>query len=92
VESPRISVNWMAACMALYLVFIAATNFYRPWRILADSVRFWDLPWFFGLMCLMAAAYHRVMVWKTAPVEVAAPAPTEPATAPAPSNALPALS
>jgi hypothetical protein len=26
--------------------------------VLADSRRFWDLPWFFALMCLMAGAYH----------------------------------
>ena len=75
-ESARCSPAWMIGIVALYLVFIAAINLYRPFRQPPPMLRFWDLPWFFALMCAMAGAYHRMMVGKrvyqTAPATASA--------------------
>lgn len=62
VPSTQCSASWMVTWLSLYLVFLAAFNLYAPWRLLPEMRRFWDLPWFFVLMCLMAGAYHRSMV------------------------------
>jgi len=61
-ESPRCSWRWLILWLGLYLPFIAMINLYRPLRVPPELLRFWDLPWFFGLMCLVAGAYHRMMV------------------------------
>jgi hypothetical protein len=58
-------VSWLVLWVSLYLVFLTVFNLYSPVRLPAGpsgTQRFWDLPWFFILMCLMAGAYHWSMV------------------------------
>ena len=64
--------------MSLYLLFLAIVNLYEPLRIPAEARRFWDLPWFFGLMCLIAATWRRSLFERPAPAmsTQAVPAPT----------------
>lgn len=47
--------GWTAA----YLAFIAVMNLDGPIQGASDQLRFYDLPWFFALMCLMAVAYRQ---------------------------------
>ena len=58
VESPRSSRYWIVAWAVLYLFFIAPVNIDAGWDEPAEALRFWDLPWFFALMCFVAGAYH----------------------------------
>jgi len=62
VQSPAVPAVATAIWMSLYLVFLAVVNLYEPLRIPAEARRFWDLPWFFGLMCLMTAIYRRSLL------------------------------
>ena len=65
-ESAKCSVSWLVLWVSLYLVFLTVFNlFSSPVRLPAGpsgTQRFWDLPWFFVLMCLMAGTYHWSMV------------------------------
>jgi len=65
VQSPKFSVHWLVGCLALYLVFLGIINLHAPARPQPEMRRFIDLPWFFALMCLMAGAYHRTMIWSS---------------------------
>ena len=80
VESPRISARWLVAWSTAYIAFVATINLYRPLRVPADLLRFWDLPWYFLVMCLVAASYHRVMVWRGQSVDTKS-APNQQVTA-----------
>ena len=66
--SAQYSPGWLVACLALYIAFYGVINLYPPLRVPPDLLRFCDLPWFFGLMCLMAGTYHRSMVSQQIPL------------------------
>ena len=42
----------------LYLLFLTPITFRGEWHGVDEGMRFWDLPWFFVLMCLMAGVYR----------------------------------
>ena len=62
VESGRAPWAALAVWLAGYLMFSAAANVHPILRLAHDTLRFADLPWFFALMCLIAAVHHRQLV------------------------------
>ncbi|HKQ40251.1 MAG TPA: HTTM domain-containing protein [Verrucomicrobiae bacterium] len=66
---PSRIVQWMI----LYLAFLTPISITGQLQSPTDAMRFWDLPWFFALMCLVAGTYRHGLM-QAAPVG-------EPATA-----------
>ena len=97
-QSSQYPAAGLIVCLALYVAFYGVINLYPPLRVAPNLLRFYDLPWFFGIMCLMAGTYHRWMVSREVHLafeaaETQTPAPTTTAAKsspnPFPSGALP---
>jgi hypothetical protein len=74
-ESPRSSRFWIVGWTVLYLLFIAPFNTEGGLEAPGDAMRFWDLPWFFALMCFVAGAYHWALMRGTRPLSPIDPTP-----------------
>src|SRR5688572_8255029 len=61
-EPSAASASWITVWAVCYLAFLGIFNVDLSADSPTDAPRFWDLPWFFVLMCLVAAAYRRPAV------------------------------
>lgn len=68
----------------LYLVFVTPINVRGEWAAPEESMRFWDLPWFFALMCLIAGVYRHGLMRELPATRAATEATANPKLQPIP--------
>ena len=54
--------KWILWWAILYLAFLTPVSITGQFQNLTDAMRFWDLPWFFVLMCLVAGTYRHALM------------------------------
>ena len=78
--------SWIGVCMVLYLIYLAPAAIQARLFETGQALRFWDLPWFFVLMCLIAGTYRAKLMRDLPHREPIADAVGPPTVEPAPAG------